>query len=388
MKLSVHLVLEQTEMPEAYPVEGRLLAVGPAPPRELLVPDFGIRVAANSLYMPAIGLDQEWARALAHDGLIRGMTRSHTLRVEPHTGIDELLSELLARYTATRYREHVPLLDVIQAVPPHLNVVAQLDLTVEHRVRTGLHDGLGWADPEEEARAFRIHGDGTPTEPATEPSLAWVRDHLLRAGSGRVPRLRVEALDRMGRVLHSKPLRDYVTAELRHRGEVYVLAAGRWFLADRVQLARLEGHLAEIPDVTAELALRPRWTLLAHHADLLTEDMDLVFAGKSYARGSATARRYLERQESHAELVALHRRTWPDAPAREPRFVYAVATTGRGSPASTLPLLSKIALLHHVTLIRAMGLSVAVARFPIPSFTVPTPRTAGSRVQEIPGHQG
>jgi hypothetical protein len=187
--------------------------------------------------------------------------------------------------------------------------------------------------------------------------------------------LQVEALDHDGEVLHSKALRDYVTAELRHRGEVYVLADGRWFLVDRTHLAHLEGELAGLPDVTGELAMRS--VPLAHHADLLTEDMDLIFTKKTFARGSATAKRYREWPDCRAELADIHRRNWPTAPAREPRFVYAIGTSGQGTPASTLPFFSKVNLLHHVTRIRAQRLEVAIARYPIPSYSLPAPRTEG-----------
>ena len=138
MELSVHLLVEQTELPGLHESGGRQFAVGWTPPRELLVPDFGIRVAANSRYLPAIGLSEEWARALAHDGLVRGMTSSYALRVTPRQPLPLLLAELLARYTATRYRVDVPLLDVIRVVPSRSNVVWQLDLTLRQRTRAGL----------------------------------------------------------------------------------------------------------------------------------------------------------------------------------------------------------------------------------------------------------
>jgi hypothetical protein len=172
-----------------------------------------------------------------------------------------------------------------------------------------------------------------------------------------------------------------MTAELRHRGEFYVLADGRWFLVDRTHLARLEGELAGIPDVTGELATQPRWVSLAHHADLLTEDMDLVFTKKTFARGSATAKRYREWPDCRAELAEIHHRSWPHAPAREPRLVYVIGTSSLGTPASTLPFFSKVNLLHHVTRIRAQRLEVAIARHPVPTFSLPEPRTEGLPVR-------
>jgi hypothetical protein len=313
MKLSVHLLMD------------RLVAeAGSTRPRELLVPDFGIRVAANSLYLPSIGLDQEWFRALAHDGLVRGMTASHAVQVDSRLPLDELLAELRERYTSTRYRDHVPLLDIISAVPSRQNVVAQLDLTLKHRVRAGLHIGPGRLD-------------------------------------------------------ESKfPLRGFMTAELRHRGEFYVLAEGRWFLVDRAHLAHLEGELAGLPDATAELAQRPRLISLAHHADLLSEEMDLVFTKKTFSRASATAKRYRELPDCQTELARVHHDNWPATPAREPRFVYAMETKP-----GALPFFSKVNLLHHVTRIRAQGFEVAVARHPLPAFALPEPRSEGLPLREI-----
>jgi hypothetical protein len=295
MELSVHLLMDSL-----------VAATGPAPRRELLVPDFGIRVAANSLYLPSIGLDQEWFRALARDGLVRGMTGSPVVHADSRLPVDELLTELRDRYLATRYREHVPLLDIVHAVPSRLNVVAQLDLTLADRVRAGLPVGLS---PD--------------------------------------------------------------AAELRHRGEFYVRAEERWFLVDRAHLAHLEGELAGLPDVTAELA-SPQRVSLAHHADLLTADMDLVFTKQSYGRASATAKRYRERPDCRTELAAVHHRNWPSVPMREPRFVYALETRP-----GALPFFSKVNLLHHANRIRAQRFGVAVARYPLPAFTLPEPRSEG-----------
>lgn len=296
MKLSVHLLQETLTA-----------RTGPAPRRDLLVPDFGIRVAANSRHLRSIGLDNEWFRALAHDGLVRGMTGSHIVRVDTRLAVPDLLAELRSRYLSTRYRAEVPLLDILHAVPAGSNVVGQLDLTLEDRIRTGLQQA----------------------------------DHA---------------------------------HELRHRGEFYVLAEGRWFLVDRAQLAHLEVALAGIPDVTAELAHRSRLVSLTRHADLLTADMDLVFTGRSFARGSATAKRYQEWPDCRAELLAVHQANWPSTAFREPRFVYAIGTyTGPGA----LPFFSKVNLSYHAEKIQALGFEVAVARHPLPTVQLPAPRSEG-----------
>jgi hypothetical protein len=312
MELSVHLLQDRTDLPDLHSVGDRQFAVGWAPPRELLVPDFGIRVAANSKYLRSIGLSEEWTRALAHDGLVRGMTGSHAVHVTPRQPLPGLLAELLARYTSTRYRAEFPLLDIIHAVPAHSNVVWQLNLTLSQRMRAGLP-----------------------------------------AGS------------------------DYAHAELWHRGEFYVLEGDRWFLVDRFHSAHLEGELAGIPDITGELALQPHVSL-AHHADLLTRDMDLVFTTQSFARGSATAKRYREWPSCRAELAGIHSSNWPSAETREPRFVYALVTSRPGQ----LPFFSKVSLLHHIDRIHDLGFEVAFARQPIPSGSLPEPRNESLPVRD------
>jgi hypothetical protein len=308
MELSVHLMVDQAGLSGLREAGGRQFAVDWTPPRELLVPDFGIRVAANSRYMPAIGLSDEWTRALAHDGLVRGMTSSYALHVTPQQPLTLLLEELLARYTATRYRAEVPLLDIIRVVPSRSNVIWQLDLTMRQRKRIGL-------------------------------------------GSN---------------------------GELWHRGEFYVLAEGRWFLVDRSHLAHLEGELAGIPDITGELGLLPRVSL-AHHADLLTAEMDLIFTTPSFGRASATAKRYREMPACRTGLDEIHHRNWPSAPAAEPRFVYALGTSRLGH----LPFFSKVSLLHHVERIRAERFVVAFARQPLPLGTLPEPRNESLPARDV-----
>ena len=50
------------------------------------------------------------------------------------TTVEELLTELETRYAADRYRESVPLLDILRPVPADANVVRQLTFEADRRV--------------------------------------------------------------------------------------------------------------------------------------------------------------------------------------------------------------------------------------------------------------
>ncbi len=72
--------------------------------------------------------------------------------------------------------------------------------------------------------------------------------------------LRIRAIDDGGNVLGTRPLRDYISAEIHlAEDDHYVLAAGRWFRIDADRLKWLERRLGNISEMDITQLDLPQW---------------------------------------------------------------------------------------------------------------------------------
>jgi uncharacterized protein (TIGR04141 family) len=267
---------------------------------EFLVPDFGLRVTANSvsadrvrqltsvlldgttrrtrqtLAVPSrlsrftVDLECEWVRSLGgvtDDDLTRGMTGSQSLAVDVSPGwelkhLHELLRHLLHKYEAVGYRSVFPFIDLVVPLHPADPLVPRLEQELLRRLpQLGTDIGIMVPDPQ-------------PGE--TAPSTYWVstgrgRSHrflLDRLGirtavrqANDPLRLRVQGRDAEGHAVGpSRSLREFLAAEisLGREGD-YVLADGRWFRLDAERSAWLERALAAVTELGPEHIEMPVW---------------------------------------------------------------------------------------------------------------------------------
>lgn len=434
---------------------------------ELLVHDFGLRVTANTvapekirsmasvaldvtsrrtvqqLAVPGsvedftVDLDLEWVRSLGgwtEDDLTRGMTGSQSLVVNLRSErselkhLDELLGELLARYRADEYKEHFGFIDALRPLPSADQRVPRLDamLTEQLRSRTGQF-GIVAPDSYSDIDASQIRYSFTRDRRRDPTDLDILR---VRSAVHRHPRdpltLRIRVIDGDGHVLGTRPLRDYISAEIDlAEDDHYVLAAGRWFHIDADRLKWLERRLGNIPEMDiTQLDLPQWWTkdneesynrksaeqrdwvlldrknflgTVRHRdkveiCDLLTEDMHLVCVKRLrdamslshlFAQGSVSATLY-HRHAAYRKVVhGYFRNHWSDRKRSTPTVVYAIGTDRRGPLTQTLPFFSRLNLCNHVAIIRDCGLRVAIARIDLTHFeTEPTTEIRASMPEQ------
>ncbi|WP_158888623.1 DUF6119 family protein [Amycolatopsis anabasis] len=289
-------------------IDGRFLAVtfnrgSSALRRELLVNDFGRRVAAN--WTPADGLRRVHSRTYGHrirtsttalnqagqmfdfgvdtnremvhslGGLSESKFAVRTrgdiaLRVGPESEyasidrLEELLRGALEAYAGTEYRAKFPFLDDYTELHPDSGLARGLtrDLMVRIRAGESASADVDTAPPDElweytdrGTTRFRIRGD-RETRLLDEVTLADVRRHVHQAGDDALTRLEVRLVDAELHEHHPRPLLSYLTAETRRDARHFVLANGRWYEIGHRLLEYLAAQLATIPDARLEL---PRW---------------------------------------------------------------------------------------------------------------------------------
>ncbi|RZS36963.1 uncharacterized protein (TIGR04141 family) [Herbihabitans rhizosphaerae] len=253
----------------------------------LLVPDFGLRVTANSIAPDAVtamgtstvgtvsrrtnqivnmpstldafrlDIGDEWVRSLAgstDEELAHAMSGSQSLRVrvrDEHAELKrlgELLDYLLRQYESTRYQNTFRFIDALRPLPLHDDRIERLDTILLNRfLDPAKHPTIAVAVPEDrppEPTFFRLtKGIGHKAREREEIDLAW-----LHAQKHRVHRpleqIRIGLVDAEGdRVSAPRPLREYLTTETELDGEMFALAGGRWFRVDATTLAKVERQL-------------------------------------------------------------------------------------------------------------------------------------------------
>jgi uncharacterized protein (TIGR04141 family) len=279
--------------------------------RELLVNDFGRRVAAN--WTPADGLRRlrsrtyghrvrTSAKALNRDGRMHDFgvdtnremvhslgglseskfaVKSHgdiALRIGPDSAyasldqLPDLLSGSLAAYRGIEYRAKFPFLDDFKELHPKSPEARGLSRDLMVRIRAGDAGEVDTAPPDDlwtftdhERTRYRVRGD-RETALLPEITMADVRRHIHLAGEEALSRLTVQLVDEDLHEHRPRPLLSYLTAEARRGERHYVLAGGKWYEVGHKLLEYLDRELAAIPDAGFEpLRWRSGWDEAAYN---------------------------------------------------------------------------------------------------------------------------
>ncbi|WP_236789305.1 DUF6119 family protein [Amycolatopsis sp. GM8] len=290
-----------------------------------LVPDFGIRVAANSVapdQVRAIGsstlsaaprvthqsvrtpgrlsdfsidYETEWVRTLSggtDDGLTRSMSGAQSVTVDVSgehaelSRLDDVLQYLLKQYQDTGYRAHYPFLDLLRPIPARDPRFGALERKLLERLLELPHRDVGVACPDTFAADADVRYD-IQGSVRHEIDLHWVHGRIRNGGSDPLRRLKVTPIDADdNRLASPRPLRDYLTAEVTLADEKYVLANGLWFHVEEDTLALIDRGLDRIEEI--DLAVPP-WHLGENEND--------------YNERAARAKNWINMERHHMQLV-------------------------------------------------------------------------------------
>lgn len=427
------------------PIQERIFTVTFGNGRYLLdtgrtVPDFGVRVTANwlpedevsALGTRALGLrgrqqhtkvtrpapirefnldlELDWVCTLAgvsDDAFARGMSGSECLHLVPREDfrdfdhLDVVLSWLLELYESPEYKRHFSFLDLLTPLRPTDHRVPDLDAQVVNRLQARVFETLGLTQPEPLAELdekqiwrYKITGLGRNIQPREELNLSWLSHCAQLGGPTALDRVRITVVDRNGDDLATRPLRQYLTAEIMRPGDGrFVLSLGRWFRVDLSFAERIDreisaiGEINDLPfplwqrgkseteylrdiEMPEEFHLLDAKLVVIEHpygkveiCDLLTPDMQLIHVKKLrrsatlshlFGQGSVSARLLAIQDPTFCEALSnAYRSAWPDRnPSQPATVVFAVAVDRDyrrdAMVHDLLPFFSKLNLSHHV----------------------------------------
>ena len=272
--------------------------------RSLVEPDFGLRVALNAVNPRALDtlntrtLDRVTKQTRTHLNIgrpveefgidpdldwlrsVRGKAENEYIagRVEgadsvgvnwdgtPDT-LGHCCERLLELYESENYKTYFGFVDHVRALRSSDAVTSVLDQRVQELLSRRNTVGLTIAHPDMPApdvETFRIWCGHVKKENIDELDLDVVFEFLDEcvADGRQMPDIRkiwVMALDGQGLPRSSRvSLWKYLTAQVEHGDDTYVLSAAQWFRTDRDYIRVLRGKVAAIPDITDELNL-PTW---------------------------------------------------------------------------------------------------------------------------------
>ncbi|WP_353708523.1 DUF6119 family protein [Cellulosimicrobium sp. ES-005] len=307
----------------------------------LVEPDFGLRVAANSVnpkkvtQAEARGLgrdsrnavssvpvpnemfalrlvtDEEWIRrfagqcfdpsfALSLNGAdsLRMTIESENLQTLPST-----LVRALERFESTDYRDHYPYFDNFRRLAPTDPRISTLETRLADELRTRPTD-LGFAAPDElnfyTIDGFQIaRGRRSVTLDDLAPESVFDALDTIEGWDDPLSKVWVSALLETGEWSARRPLKSYVVGDvlLDNDGsrERFVTTAGNWFHVAEDFAQQIDSLIAAIPDCTASLGL-PEW-----NATWLKANIEGNYGEERYNRHAAATCGYvlLDRQLYH-----------------------------------------------------------------------------------------
>jgi uncharacterized protein (TIGR04141 family) len=350
----------------------------------------------------------EFARGIAGGDVLRLSLSRFSFRQLP-----EKLDEIIEAYSSEGYKEAFPFLDYFVRVPAsNENLYSKLRLEAERRILAGGRD-VDFMIPD-------VDRNGVPEKFVLRSGRRKVtvgalsRDVVLSAVSewGVVDPLvaiRVEAFYQGEPRSEKSSLLSYLVGDFEFEGRNFSPCAGAWYEVDADHLSNLNARIAQIPDLTNDLGLRP-WrqndedeeaynlsvlprgetsvvldkrlfyskggsNLKVEVCDLLTRQKELICIKKAtdsatlshlFAQGSVSARLFGGRPD--------YRRTVLDhlgglgssvslGAYSDWTIVFAIASDRPGRLADSLYFFSKINLEAAVSAIRGgVGMRVALAK--------------------------
>lgn len=301
-------------------------------------PDFGLRVAANSvdparmtlaetrgldkgtrnsvsslpvpneMFALRVATNEEWVRRFGgkvqNTSFAVSVSGADSLRLNIEdfslTAIAPKLREILDLYQSERYKQHFGFLDYFRRLPSRSSLIPDLNEAVVQRMRDRSTD-IGFAAPDELEffhpdcyRLTRGRREVTLTELASDQ----VYDAIEELGGWQDPlrSVRVSSVGGDVPLAERRRLEQYVVANVHaahdQDGDEFALTAGAWFRVDRDYAERIHRFMRDVVDVTEELQL-PDW-----NDAWLADNVEGAYPEERYNRHVSQQRSYvlLDRQ--------------------------------------------------------------------------------------------
>lgn len=248
---------------------------------DLLARQERIRLASSSeLEDFGIDVNQDWLRGIeGRPGDIEGepiiegvktVAGRNSLRLNTEWSLDEIynhLDEVLQAYNSDRYQDNFDFIDNFEKLDPDSDLTDTLETKLKEIIKEGETQKLGLAHPYIppwgkiskykilQGRKFNREF----VELITDEVFKFVNENKEHDEfEFDLSKIKIHPLNSSGDKLKSsfsKPLKDYLLAEVDHQNKKYILSDSAWFSVNDDYLQTIENKLSQVQDVTDSLNL-------------------------------------------------------------------------------------------------------------------------------------
>ncbi|MGG4459747.1 DUF6119 family protein [Brevibacillus porteri] len=346
---------------------------------------------------------------------VRGSTSSLSLNSDiTFSRLGEKCLQILELYLSEDYKENFGFVDNIKIIRDP-EIVTVLNENLFTAIRNRQSDNLSLAYPDmieyERCSSYQIkrgHKRKDTTEVTLEDLYAFLNAQNIGFDSPNdIEKIKIIGFDDANSpVTTAVSLNHFVIYQTEHDQNTYIFSLNNWYKIDNDYIARIDNEIMEVPlvendDFLSEiqpnepeesynerqdseyfLCLDKRNFQVTNTrskievCDLLSKDKHFVCVKKGtrsatlshlFAQGSVSMvllkdsydyRQYVVRQA--AQKFPEENYSIENFPYNECTLVYAISSPKQTDIRTTLPFFSKVNLLHHVSLIRRLGIKVAL----------------------------
>ncbi|GIP59881.1 DUF6119 family protein [Paenibacillus woosongensis] len=351
---------------------------------------------------------------------VRGSTSSLSLNSDiTFSRLGEKCLQILGLYLSEEYKENFGFIDNVKIIkdPEIVNVLNE-NLFTAIRNRQG--DNLSLAYPDmieyERCSSYQIkrgYRKTDTTEVTLEDLYALLDDQNVRFDSPQdIEKIKIIGFDDANSpVTTSVSLNHFLIYQTEHDQDTYIFSLNNWYKIDTNYIARIDNEMMEVPLVENDNFLTviqpnesegsynerqdPEYFLCLDKrnfhvtntrskievCDLLSKDKHFVCVKKGtrsatlshlFAQGSVSMVLLKDSSDYRQYVVSQATQKFPEEnysienfPYNECTLVYAISSANSSDIRTTLPFFSKVNLLHHVSLIRRLGIKVALYKIPV-----------------------
>ncbi|MCU4804550.1 TIGR04141 family sporadically distributed protein [Bacillus cereus] len=351
---------------------------------------------------------------------VRGSTSSLSLNsTVTFSQLGEKCSQLLDLFLSDDYKENFSFIDNIKIVKdPETLTELQNKLFDCLRNRETHHISLAYPDMIEYEKCtnykIKLARKNIETEEVALHNIYSLldKDGVIFNSVDQIKNIKIIGFDASGEPVTSPvSLNHFIIFQTELEGDTYIYSLNNWYKIDSDYFEQIHNSIMAIPIIEDENFLTAiRYKEREEHyndrqnvdyflcldqanfqipnskskievCDLLSRDKHFVCVKKDtrsatlshlFAQGSVSMQLLRESSEYRNSLVAKAEQKFPeesyseqDFPYNECTLVYAISTTRPQDIRDILPFFSKVNLLHHVNLIKRLGIKVALYKIPV-----------------------
>lgn len=350
---------------------------------------------------------------------VKGSTSSLSLNSEiTFARLGEKCNQILDLFLSDNYKESFGFVDNIGLIRD-LDVISILNQKLYESIRRREVDHISLVYPDmieyEKCSTYRIMRGfkKVETNEVTINDLYLLLDEGVDFNTPNdISKIKIVGFEDTGiPVTSSVTLNHFIVFQTEHEGSTYIFSLNNWYKIDQDYFSKIQTDIMEIPlldvpnflsgirlnesegsynarqDAEYFLCLDKQNYQVANSrskieiCDLLSKDKHFVCVKKEtrsatlshlFAQGSVSMVLLKDSLDYRQYLVRQARTKFPDNnydehnfPYNECTLVYAISTTRESDIRTSLPFFSKVNLLHHVNLIRRLGIRVALYKIPV-----------------------